>query len=79
MKFFDQGAQVRVINGKYEGETGLVVKTNADKGTLVLYSDTTNKQMDVFSTDVISIHGASTGYGSMQGWSLQDLVKLRYC
>ena len=39
MKFFKEGDHVKVIKGKYEGDTGLIVRVEED--FIVLFSDLT--------------------------------------
>ena len=39
MKFFKEGDHVKVIKGKYEGDTGLIVRVEEDY--IVLFSDLT--------------------------------------
>lgn len=42
-KYFKDGDHVRVIHGRYEGETGLILR--AEENLIILYSDLTNDEV----------------------------------
>ena len=44
-KFFSVGAQVKVLHGTFKGETGLIVKVDEEKDTLIIFSDMTSKEV----------------------------------
>lgn len=50
VKYFEAGDHVKVINGKHEGETGMVVAV--DGGVATLFTDATKAEIKVFTRDL---------------------------
>jgi transcription elongation factor SPT5 len=76
-KHFEVGTFVRVISGKYEGETGYIVRImDESDGTVVLYSDVKKKEMKVFVSDIQETSEATATETSVGNYSLHDMVKI---
>lgn len=73
-KQFKQGDHVKVINGRYIDETGLIVRIVDNVVTLL--SDLSLKEVSVFSKDLQEAAEVSTGANSLSGFELHDLVQL---
>ena len=50
-KFFSVGAQVKVLHGSFKGETGLIVKIDEETDQLIIFSDTTSKEVTILLQD----------------------------
>ncbi|KAG5437393.1 hypothetical protein PCANB_000824 [Pneumocystis canis] len=73
-KRFKQGDNVKVINGKYKGDAGMIICVKEDQ--VVLLSDFSMLEITVFSKD-ISEATQSTGTNIMSNeYDLHDLVQL---
>jgi transcription elongation factor SPT5 len=74
-KYFSVGNHVKVVRGKYEGSTGMVV--NVKDNIASVFSDVTQEEMKVFLRDLMDCtevtHGM-TKFGDM--YNLLDLVQL---
>ena len=73
------GDHVKVLRGRYTGETGVVlhVTQDEDRWVAVLYSDTSAQELKVFVTDLQLTTEVSTGRDSLAGYELHDLVQVR--
>lgn len=73
-KRFKQGDNIKVINGKYKGDTGIIICVKNDQ--VVILSDFSMTEITVFSKD-ISEATQSTGMNVMSNeYNLHDLVQL---
>eukprot|EP00698_Gefionella_okellyi_P004884 TRINITY_DN14515_c0_g1_i1.p1 TRINITY_DN14515_c0_g1~~TRINITY_DN14515_c0_g1_i1.p1 ORF type:complete len:1077 (+),score=274.28 TRINITY_DN14515_c0_g1_i1:233-3232(+) len=73
-KSFQNGDHVKVINGRYEGETGLVMAVEED--VLHLFADLTMKEIKVFAKDVQAATEVASGLDSIGNFGLFDLVTI---
>ncbi|KAI9593796.1 hypothetical protein BDF19DRAFT_148566 [Syncephalis fuscata] len=72
-KRFQQGDHVKVINGRYKDETGLIVKV-ADSIVTVI-SDTTMKEISVFSKDLREAGDVTVAQTVVSPFDLHDCVE----
>jgi transcription elongation factor SPT5 len=75
-KFFNTGDHVKVSGGKFDGETGLVVRVDHDGTVLTIFSDLTMKEFDVLAQDVALAADVATGKVTLAGLDLYDMVSL---
>ncbi|XP_038052973.1 transcription elongation factor SPT5-like [Patiria miniata] len=73
-KHFKIGDHVKVIAGRYEGDTGLVVRV--EENMAVLFSDLTMHEMKVLPKDMQLCQEMSSGVDSLGQFQLGDLVQL---
>ncbi|XP_046859961.1 transcription elongation factor SPT5-like [Xenia sp. Carnegie-2017] len=73
-KFFKVGDHVKVIHGKYEGDTGLVLRVLGK--TAILFSDLTMHELEVLLKDLQLCSERSSGVDSMGQHQWGDLVQL---
>jgi transcription elongation factor SPT5 len=75
-KLFKIGDRVKVINGRYSGETGIVVHIEESDGeyTAVLMADLGSKQISVRMKDLSLTNEIATGRDSLEGYEMYDLV-----
>jgi transcription elongation factor SPT5 len=73
-KFFKTGDHVKVIAGKHEGATGMIVKIQND--VITLLSDTTREDIDVFSSNIVESSEITSGITKLGDYELHDLVAL---
>jgi len=73
-KHFEEGNHVKVVDGRYTGESGLLVKIEGNIMTLVL--DSTQKEIEVFSRDIQKADDRSVGVSSLGNFFLHDFVNL---
>lgn len=73
-KVFDTGAHVKVVNGVYEGETGLIVKINPT--SVVVFSDLTKKEIEVLPQDIQECSDVTTGKVQLGNYQIHDLVQI---
>uniref|UniRef100_A0A0N5AR43 Transcription elongation factor SPT5 n=1 Tax=Syphacia muris TaxID=451379 RepID=A0A0N5AR43_9BILA len=73
-KFFRPGDHVKVTNGRYEGDTGLVVRV--EENLVILLSDLTMHELKVLPHDIQLCADKTTGVHSLGQFQYQDLVKL---
>ncbi|UYV79470.1 SUPT5H [Cordylochernes scorpioides] len=73
-KFFKQGDHVKVIAGRYEGDTGLIVR--ADENLVVLFSDLAKHEVKVLPRDLQLCSDKATGVDSLGQFQWGDLVQL---
>ncbi|KAJ3695944.1 hypothetical protein LUZ60_001321 [Juncus effusus] len=73
-KHFKLGDHVKVVSGKQEGSTGMVVKV--DGHVLTILSDVLKKHIDVFADDVVESSEITTGVTRIGDYELHDLVLL---
>lgn len=71
-KFFKTGDHVKVVSGKHEGTTGMVVKVEAH--ILVILSDTTKEDIRVFADHVVESSEVTSGLTKLGEFELHDLV-----
>lgn len=75
-KRFRPGDHVKVINGKFKDETGMVLKLEENMVTML--SDLTLKEVTVFSKDVREAAEVTLGQTMIGNYELHDLVQLEY-
>jgi len=73
-KYFKVGDHAKVIAGKYEGDTGLIVRV--EENVIVLFSDLTFHEMKVKPDDLQLCTDKSTGVDAMGQHSWGDMVSL---
>jgi len=73
-KHFTTGDHVKVIAGRYEGETGMIVKVEEDQ--VVVFSDLNKKELKVFLVDTQKSDEVATGLDAFGNYALHDLVAL---
>ncbi|CAG7786018.1 unnamed protein product, partial [Allacma fusca] len=73
-KFFVQGDHVRVISGKYEGDTGLIVRV--EPHCAYLFSDLTMHELKVLPKDLQLCSDMASGVDSMGHFQWGDLVQI---
>lgn len=73
-KFFKQGDHVRVVGGRYEGDTGLIVRVEQNR--IVLFSDVTMHELEVLPRDLQLCSDMASGVDSLGQFQWGDLVQL---
>lgn len=75
-KFFVIGNHVKIIRGNYNGETGTVifVETKDGQDTIIVHSDSYDRDMKVSSLDAEISEEVNFGQVSSNGYSVYDLV-----
>ncbi|GFR83224.1 transcription elongation factor SPT5 [Elysia marginata] len=73
-KFFKMGDHVKVISGRYEGDTGLIVRV--EDNVIVLFSDLTMHELKVLPKDIQLCADMATGVDSLGQYQFGDLVML---
>lgn len=73
-KFFKTGDHARVLAGRYEGETGLIIRV--DHSRVVLVSDLTNHELEVLPRDLQLCSDVATGVDCLGQFQWGDLVQL---
>ena len=77
MKVFKVGDHVKVLDGVYTGETGLVVLADdGSSGDCVILSDSGDREMRVFVNYLVTSAEVSRGIISLQGFDIYDLVSV---
>jgi len=74
-KRFKSGEHVKVINGRYKDDTGMVVRVVEDQVTIL--SDMSMKEITVFSKD-LSEAASGVNMNTISKYDLHDLVQLEY-
>eukprot|EP00898_Chlorokybus_atmophyticus_P002859 jgi/Chlat1/3574/Chrsp234S03564 len=73
-KHFDTGDHVKVLAGRHESETGMVVHVH--NNVLVILSDVSMKNIEVFARDVVECTEVTGGFDTFGNFQLHDLVLL---
>lgn len=73
-KYFKQGDHVKVVAGRYEGDTGLVVRVEPHRAVLV--SDLTMHELEVLPRDLQLCSDMATGVDSLGHFQWGDMVQL---
>ncbi|XP_067948038.1 transcription elongation factor SPT5-like [Watersipora subatra] len=73
-KFFKTGDHVKVLGGRYESDTGLIVRV--EDNLIVLFSDITMHELKVLPSDLQLCPDMATGVDSMGQYQFGDLVQL---
>ncbi|XP_055858947.1 transcription elongation factor SPT5 [Episyrphus balteatus] len=73
-KYFKTGDHARVLAGRYEGETGLIVRVEPTR--IVLVSDLTMHELEVLPRDLQLCSDMATGVDSLGQFQWGDLVQL---
>lgn len=73
-KYFKMGDHVKVIGGRYEGDTGLIVRV--EENLVVLFSDLTMHELKVLPRDLQLCSDMATGVDSLGQFQWGDLVQL---
>uniref|UniRef100_A0A0A1WN47 Transcription elongation factor SPT5 n=1 Tax=Zeugodacus cucurbitae TaxID=28588 RepID=A0A0A1WN47_ZEUCU len=73
-KFFKTGDHARVLAGRYEGETGLIIRVEPMR--IVLVSDLTNHELEVLPRDLQLCSDVATGVDCLGQFQWGDLVQL---
>ena len=69
-----QGDHVRVIGGRYEGDTGLIVRVLDN--LIVLFSDLTMHELKVLPRDLQLCTDMATGVDSLGQFQFGDMVQI---
>ena len=69
-----QGDHVRVIGGRYEGDTGLIVRV--EDNLIVLFSDLTMHELKTMPKDLQLCTDMATGVDSLGQYQFGDLVQI---
>ncbi|KAL1502723.1 hypothetical protein ABEB36_007827 [Hypothenemus hampei] len=73
-KYFKMGDHVKVLSGRYEGDTGLVVRVESNR--VVLISDLTMHEMEILPKDLQLCSDMASGVDSLGKFEWGDLVTL---
>ncbi|KAL6063390.1 Transcription elongation factor SPT5 [Balamuthia mandrillaris] len=73
-KYFKMGDHVKVIGGRFEGETGLILRV--DGNIVTLFSDLTKKEIQVLSQDIQEAAEVATGNIQLGNYELHDMVQI---
>lgn len=73
-KHFRMGDHVKVIHGRYEGDTGLIVRVEENR--VVLFSDLTMHELEVLPRDLQLCSDMATGVDSLGQFQWGDLVQI---
>lgn len=73
-KLFKEGDHVKVVNGKYKDETGLIIKIEDSVVTIV--TDLNVKDIQVFSKDLQMAANVASGTGTIGQFETHDFVQL---
>lgn len=73
-KYFRQGDHVRVIGGRYEGDTGLIVRV--EDTMIVLFSDLTMHELKTLPKDLQLCTDMATGVDSLGQFQFGDMVQI---
>lgn len=73
-KYFRMGDHAKVISGRYQGDTGLVVCV--EENLIVLFSDLTMHELKVLPNDIQLCSDMATGVDSMGQFQYGDMVQL---
>ncbi|XP_037941667.1 transcription elongation factor SPT5-like [Teleopsis dalmanni] len=73
-KYFKTGDHARVLAGRYEGETGLIIRVEPSR--VVLVSDLTNHELEVLPRDLQLCTDVATGVDCLGQFQWGDLVQL---
>lgn len=73
-KHFRMGDHVRVLAGRFEGDTGLIVRVEENR--VVLFSDLTMHELEVLPRDLQLCSDMATGVDSLGQFQWGDLVNL---
>lgn len=65
---------MKVLSGRYEGETGLIVRVEENR--VVLFSDLTMHELEVLPRDLQLCSDMATGVDSLGQFQWGDLVQL---
>lgn len=73
-KYFRMGDHVKVLAGRYEGDTGLIVRVEENR--VVLFSDLTMHELEVLPKDVQLSPDMATGVDSLGQYQWGDCVQI---
>ncbi|KAG8038436.1 hypothetical protein G9C98_006132 [Cotesia typhae] len=73
-KYFTMGDHVKVVAGRYEGDTGLIVRVEQNR--VVLFSDLSMHELEVLPRDLQLCSDMATGVDSLGQFQWGDLVHL---
>jgi len=76
VKHFNIGDHIKVIAGRYDGETGMIVKVDNEMQQAIVFSDLNKKELKIFLVDVQKSNEVATGLDSLGNYQLHDLVSL---
>eukprot|EP01090_Pellita_catalonica_P006455 TRINITY_DN1667_c0_g2_i1.p1 TRINITY_DN1667_c0_g2~~TRINITY_DN1667_c0_g2_i1.p1 ORF type:complete len:622 (+),score=97.82 TRINITY_DN1667_c0_g2_i1:1344-3209(+) len=74
VKYFEVGAHVKVISGRYKGETGLIIRLEGN--IAILFSDLNMKELQVLTADIQECAEVASGNVQLGNYELHDLVQL---
>eukprot|EP01088_Endostelium_zonatum_P020869 TRINITY_DN78_c0_g1_i1.p1 TRINITY_DN78_c0_g1~~TRINITY_DN78_c0_g1_i1.p1 ORF type:complete len:1177 (+),score=447.91 TRINITY_DN78_c0_g1_i1:70-3531(+) len=73
-KHFEIGVHVKVIGGRHEGETGMIIRL--EQGIATIYTDVTMKEISVLTVDLQECTEVASGSASLGNYELHDLIQL---
>lgn len=81
IKYVKVGDHVKVMCGRYSGETGTVVNVDDSEGVpiAIILADSVAKEIQVHVRDVQESAEVSTGLDSLKGKELYDMVAVCIC
>lgn len=68
------GDHAKVISGRYEGDTGLIIRSEENR--VVLFSDLTMHELEILPRDLQLCSDMATGVDSLGQFQYGDLVQL---
>jgi len=77
-KYIEVGVHVKITDGRFVDETGVVVAVEDVEGekVVIILTDLTSKEVSVRASQVQESSDVSTGQETLQGYELYDLVAL---
>ncbi|KAI8377967.1 uncharacterized protein BYT42DRAFT_572337 [Radiomyces spectabilis] len=75
-KKFKEGDHVKVINGRFKDESGMIV--NVNENVITMLSDATMKEVKVFAKDLREAAEVTLGKTMIGNYELHDLVQLDF-
>ncbi len=75
-KYFKMGDHAKVISGRYEGDTGLIIRVLENR--VFLFSDLTMHELEVLPRDLQLCSDMATGVDSLGQFQYGDLVQLEW-
>ncbi|KAH9295946.1 hypothetical protein KI387_039534 [Taxus chinensis] len=74
-KFFETGDHVKVLSGRHEGTSGMIVKVE-NNNVLVIIADRSREDIRVFADNVVECKEEASGLTKLGEYELHDFVQL---
>jgi transcription elongation factor len=75
-KHFQSGMHIKVINGRFLGDTGTVVRIEQDTGEATVLNDSQTREFVVYMKDIQESNDVSKELNILAGYKLYDLVQI---